>query len=232
MEWYFIVLIVIASITLALMAFSLTVSLYVEKRLVYPRRYTRLQQKEYLHRKGQDSGFETLSRQETSFQMKDGYIIQGEYILIPGSKKFVILVHGQAVTRESSLRFALLFKELGYSCVIYDLRSHGDNIHNDVTMGYKESQDLCQIMDQAYKKFGSDITLGLHGVSMGASSVLLSAQYQQKAAFLISDCAYSSVQEVIDFQLRKYHLYGPLFHPLINTLLKLSTSFLLLTAVL
>jgi uncharacterized protein len=44
-------------------------------------------------------------------------------------------------------------------------------------MGYQESKDLNEVINQVYDKFGKDIVLGLQGVSMGASTSLMVLKY-------------------------------------------------------
>ncbi len=220
MEWYYILLIVLASLLVLFIGFVFLVSFVVVKMLVHPKRYSREEQNQYNIKNNFNKGTEVLKREDIVFHMDDGYLIHGDYNLIPGSKKFCILAHGHATTREGALRYSLVFNELGYSTIIYDQRSHGDNVHKNVTMGVRESKDLALIIDQVYEKFGKDIILGLQGVSMGAATVLLSTQYQQKVAFIVSDCAYGKISNVIIDILRRYHINGAFFLPFINMITK------------
>jgi fermentation-respiration switch protein FrsA (DUF1100 family) len=225
MPAYLIAIIVISSLLLAFLVFLIVISILTANMVVHPRRYSRSQQTEYNKSQGFDLGTEVLSRDPVVFIMKDGYQINGDVSLVEESKKFCILAHGHGTTREGALRYSLLFHNLGYSTVIYDERSHGDNIHKDVTMGFKEAEDLNEIINQVFEKYGQDIFLGLQGVSMGASTVLLSTQYQQKAKFIVSDCGYARIKDVISEMLSRHHLPGRLIVPWVNLWFRLFNHF-------
>ncbi len=221
MSWYYILLIVIGSVLLAAIILILSVSYLIARfSIAKPARYKREEQKVYNHQMGFDLGTETMTRTPIEFKMNDGYVLHGDYSLVKGSKKFCLLCHGHRSSREGALRYSVLFRELGYSTIIYDQRSHGDNIHKTVTMGYQESKDLSAVIDEVYEKFGKDIYLGLQGVSMGAATVLLSTKYQQKVKFIVSDCSYSYLKDVIRDMIRRYHLPSKILLPFINFYLK------------
>src|SRR5574344_3072212 len=139
MEWYEITLIVLASLLVVLLIFIYVASLIMTKMIVHPKRYSRTEQTEYNEKMGFNEGVEVLKRTPIVFTMRDGYEINGDYNLIKGSNKFCILLHGHGTSREGALRYSLLFYELGFSTIIYDERSHGDNVHKDVTMGFVEA---------------------------------------------------------------------------------------------
>lgn len=220
MEWYEITLIVLASLLVVLLIFIYVASLIMTKMIVHPKRYSRTEQTEYNEKMGFNEGVEVLKRTPIVFTMRDGYEINGDYNLIKGSNKFCILLHGHGTSREGALRYSLLFYELGFSTIIYDERSHGDNVHKDVTMGFVEAKDLSEIISQVYNKFGHDIELGLQGVSMGASTVLLSTQYTQDVKFIVSDCAFATLEDAVDLILKHLHLSKKIFIPLVNMNLK------------
>lgn len=207
MPWYWTTLIVIASIIAFLFLVSLAVSFGIAVFVTHPKRYSREDQKAYNAKMGWDSGVEVYDKNEPiEFRMDDGYLIHGDYDLVPDSNKYCLLAHGHQTTREGARRYALIFRELGFSTIVYDERGHGDNVRCKVTMGHRESKDLSEIISQVYEKFGHRIELGVQGVSMGAFTVLMSTKYCQDEAFLVSDCAYSNLKDVIASQLRRFRL--------------------------
>lgn len=225
MRWYFLLLIILGAIIALFFLLIIIISLTVTFFIVRPKRYSRDEQKSYNKKRGFDQGSEVLERIPIEFKMSDGYIINGDYSLVKGSNKYCILCHGHSTTREGALRYSLVFHELGYSTIIFDERSHGDNVHKDVTMGFKESKDLSEIVRQVYERFGKDIILGLQGVSMGASICLLSLKYQSNIAFIVSDCGYAELKNVIISMLNRMYLPGKIFIPFVNLLLKLLYGF-------
>ncbi|MCI1734264.1 MAG: hypothetical protein LKM30_00800 [Bacilli bacterium] len=115
-----------------------------------------------------------MSRKPIVFTMTDGYSIHGDYNLVPNSRKFCLLLHGHGTSREGALRYALLFYELGYSTILYDERSHGDNIHKEVTLGYQESKDLLEIIPQVYQNLRKGHRFRLAGRLHGSRHLPLS----------------------------------------------------------
>lgn len=206
MKWYWITLIVVAGVIVIYFLLSFIISIFVSRMLYAPKRYSREEQRAYNEKMGYNVGTEGLETNDVLFTMSDGYLIHASINLIKDSKKFCILAHGHQTTREGALRYAAIFRDLGYSTIIYDERGHGDNVRGIVTMGHKESYDLGQIVEQVYEKYGEDITLGLQGVSMGAFTCLMSLKYIDKLAFVVSDCAFSSLKEVVKNQIHHFHL--------------------------
>lgn len=226
MNIYQILAVVIGSLLLFFLIVLFTISFYVTKKIVYPHRYTKEEQVSYNKKMGYDKGVNILSRNPIEFKMSDGYVLHGDYNIVKGSKIFCILSHGHGSSREGALRYSLVFKELGISTIIYDLRSHGLNIQNSpVTMGYQESKDLNEVINQVYDKFGKDIVLGLQGVSMGASTSLMVLKYNQNLKFVVEDCGYSCLKNVVGDILKHYHLLKGLFLPFVDLDLKLFYKF-------
>ena len=203
MEWYHILLIVLGSVIVLtligfmIMVFSITKLMF--NSYVNPKRYTREAQTALFKSQNRPT-YDYLQREPFALTLRDGYVINGD-ISANDPKKVVIIVHGHKSTREGTLKYAdLYYKTMGYTVVIFDQRGHGDNAPSPITMGYKESQDLVEIIHYVKNRFGNDITLGLHGTSLGAATILMSTQYQQEASFIIADCPFASIRQFsIDF---------------------------------
>ncbi|MFA6619778.1 MAG: alpha/beta fold hydrolase [Bacilli bacterium] len=140
----------------------------------------------------------------------DGYHLHGTYVPFPGgSKKYVIITHGNSYTRFGSLKYLDLFRKEGFNVLLYDDRGHGENAKAVCTMGLKESKDLLAIIDYLHHRFGDDIILGLHGESMGAAISLLVLADHPSLSFVVADCPYADLEGVLKHQLKiHYHLPG------------------------
>ena len=212
MEWYIIVIIaLVASVVLSVF---ISLPLYLAIKTTHPLHLTREQVCDLWKKERFATPYDKSNRIDITFKMKDGYIINGDYMLYPGSKKFVICCHGYSVNREAELEYGLIFYRLGYNVILYDQRGHGDNATSISTMGYKETKDLDQIIDQVFEKFGSDILVGLHGVSMGASTALGITKYRHDIKFIVEDCGYVNFKNVLTLQINKGCLPGCIFAPL------------------
>ena len=80
--------------------------------------------------------------------------------------------------------------------------------------GIRESKDLLAMIDDTYKRFGDDIFLGLHGESMGSGLSLMALQYKPKVKFLVADCGYGRLLEVLCGKVKEiFHLPGFFAYP-------------------
>jgi fermentation-respiration switch protein FrsA (DUF1100 family) len=192
--------------------------------LSYPKRFTG----ELTHRVDEEKGLlvgtEVLERTPVAIPLSDGLALQGDLSLHPQAKGIVILTHGYTWTREGDLKYAKIFYSLGYSVLMYDLRSHGKNPHKDCTMGYKEGKDLHEIILWVRKTYGEATPIGLHGESLGAAVSLLVLAYQDPLSFVISDSAFASLEELVRYQLKERHLPRCLV-PLCSGLLKIGHGY-------
>lgn len=120
--------------------------------------------------------------------------------LVPGnpeSKHYVVLSHGYTSTRYGMYKYAVLWRKLGYHCVIYDNRGHGVNKPATITFGVNESRDLMSVIEDTYERYGRDICIGLHGESMGAGLQLMALSHKPQVDFIVNDCGYSELLPVL-----------------------------------
>lgn len=139
----------------------------------------------------------------------DGYNVEGR----PhdcNKQRFVIISHGYTYNRHGSLKYASIFRKLGYNCIIYDNRGHGENSKSLTTFGRDESRDLLAVIDDTKQRFGEDIALGVSGESMGSGLSITALKYDPKIDFVLADCGYADLKNVTDNTVKnKFHL--PLF---------------------
>ncbi len=151
--------------------------------------------------KGFWGDYDTYQSEEMNITCRDGYVLHGNYL--PGmGKKFVIITHGYSYNRHGSIKYANVFHKLGYHIYLYDLRYHGTNIKTFCSMGYNESRDIIDIANALYERFGDDISVGLHGESLGASSSMLACgmmnQLPKPFSFLIEDCGFADLNILLE----------------------------------
>ena len=139
-----------------------------------------------------------------------------------GKRRVAVIVHGYTYCLLGSVKYAMLFHDLGFDCVLYDHRNHGLSGKAPTTMGYFESRDLTQVCSWALERFGADAVLGTHGESMGAATVMLHAPQYPKLAFVIEDCGYRDLSEQVRHNIRhSFHLPSFPFVPLASLMFRL-----------
>jgi len=195
-----IIILIIAVVLVGLMLVTTVVSaFYLAHHLAWPKHFTteetiKIEKDKHLY-----YDYDKLEKEEFDTKSFDGYEIKGTYVK-NDPKKFVIISHGYTYTRYGGLKYLNLFYNLGYSCIIFDQRGHGENAPYKCTMGLTESKDLIEIINHVHKRFGDDIYLGLHGESMGAGTQIYALRYHPKVDFVVNDCGYGIYKDVIEQQ--------------------------------
>lgn len=123
------------------------------------------------------------------------------YYVNQDSDVTVLLVHGYRSEGSSVIHPIKRFYKEGYNMLIPDLRGHGKSEGNYIGMGLDDRHDIMMWIDYLIKKNHHNIIL--YGVSMGGATLLnvSGEELPLQVKAIISDCAYSSVIELL-----KYHL--------------------------
>ena len=119
------------------------------------------------------------------------------------SNRWAILVHGYARDGRFAYDFAEEYLKRGWNVLVPDMRASGTSDGEYITMGALESRD---VFDWAKKisDANPDAKIILHGVSMGAATVLMTAALNQpNVVAIVEDCSYTSAYEMFAAQLKK-----------------------------
>lgn len=145
--------------------------------------------------------FATLNFSEEEITSIDRLKLKGYHFkTCANNNKVILLIHGYTGNHFMSLQFVNLFKALGYDIFMIDARSHGDSEGRYPTYGNLEKEDLRLWINHIRSKYPSEITLGLHGQSMGAASALLYGEKYKDVDFIIADCPFSDAKKVLYYQ--------------------------------
>lgn len=123
-----------------------------------------------------------------------GDVLRGYYF--PPDKPSDIIVIGShgfhADHTVDPYTFIKHYHDRGWGFFCCDHVASGESSGDYVGFDYFESRDMLLWIDYLKSRFGSDIKLILHGVSMGASTVLqLADKCPDCVKLIISDCAYT-----------------------------------------
>jgi pimeloyl-ACP methyl ester carboxylesterase len=124
-----------------------------------------------------------------------------------GTGKYVIISHGQKSNHYGVVKYIEPYIELGFTCIIYDLRAHGANADAICSMGGYEAVDLNYLIEDTCKRFGDVKTLGLQGESMGSSASLNVLKYTDKVDFIVSDCGFESLKYMVHDMYNDMYMY-------------------------
>ena len=117
--------------------------------------------------------------------------------------RWVIIVHGYGCTQQNSWYIASTYLSLGYNVLTPDLRASGDSEGQFLTMGYKESVDVEHWANEIAKR-DPESRIAFHGVSMGATAVMLAAASDKlptNVVACIEDCGFTSAYHLLALRL-------------------------------
>lgn len=150
------------------------------------------------------SFYEERKKQEYIVKGFEGYELHTVFLENPEpTGKYMILTHGYTDNRYGSLKYAKLYLDLGYHCILYDLRGHGENQKDFTTYGIREAKDLDCVIADTRSRYGKIETLGLHGESLGAATTATVMKYKPQVDFAVCDCGFSDIENVLK-RLYKY----------------------------
>ncbi|MEW4354333.1 alpha/beta fold hydrolase [Streptococcus pneumoniae] len=187
-------------LVLALLAFVyIGAASYFAKSIVKPSPMTLAEEEAWEKAHGMWNDFEHFDVAEYTVKGVDDYSLHAALVKAPDpkSQKYVIITHGFRSNRNGAVKYVQVYRELGYNCIIYDVRGHGKNEPATVTLGNIESQDLMNVIEDSYQRYGSGIYLGLQGESMGSSISLNALNYHPKVQFVVADCGFTNLYDLI-----------------------------------
>ena len=153
--------------------------------------------------------YEPLEKLRYQVAGEDGYILHVELLRNPvPSTKYMILTHGYSDNRMGSLKYVPMYMQLGFNCIIYDLRGHGENVPHFVTCGILEAADLNCLIRDTHERYPDLTELGLHGESLGAATTATCMKYKPAVDFAVADCGFSDIENVLRGQAKAGHMPG------------------------
>src|ERR1700710_491119 len=131
------------------------------------------------------------------------------------SRGVVILMHGVRANRLSMVQRARLFRDAGFSVLLFDFQAHGESSGDHITFGYLESRDARAALDFVHRELPGQ-PVAVVGTSLGGAAAVLADPPLDLDA-LILESVYPTVEEATRNRLRIR--FGPLGPPLASLLL-------------
>ncbi|WP_246206717.1 alpha/beta hydrolase [Virgibacillus ihumii] len=135
-----------------------------------------------------------------------GYFLEAE----KPTNKVVVFAHGYlGDAMDMGLYGKYYYEKMGYNIFTADARGHGASEGEYIGFGWHDRLDLIDWVNKIVKKYGEDTEIVLHGVSMGAATVLMASgeDLPDNVKAIIADSPYTSVYGMFEYQMeRMYHL--------------------------
>ena len=163
------------------------------------------------------SFYEKLQKTDYLAAGHDGYELHAQLLQNPNpTNRYVILTHANTDNHIGSLKYVPMYLDLGYNCILYDMRGHGENEPAFCTYGDLEGKDLVELVKATRKRHPDISELGLHGESLGASTTIEALAYKPEVDFAVSDCAFADMESAIKQKFKTMRLPEFLV-PVVNT---------------
>ena len=152
----------------------------------------------------------------TSF---DGLKLYGKFYEYKKGAPIEIMFHGYRGCAERDLSGGVqrCFK-LGHSALIVEQRASGKSEGNVISFGINEHRDALMWTDFAVKHFGNDVKIILTGISMGAATVLMTADKDlpKNVIGILADCGYTSAKDIIKIVIKGMKLPPNIAYPFVK----------------
>lgn len=155
------------------------------------------------------SFYDGLKKTEYTVKSFDGYQLHCCLLEDPSpGDKYIIISHGYTDNRMGALKYVPMYLDLGFNCIVYDLRGHGKNDKTFTSYSTREGRDIAELVKDTRSRYQEISQLGLHGESLGAASTAASMKYQPDVDFAVCDCGFSDIENVLRRGYKSAHLPG------------------------
>lgn len=160
-----------------------------------------------------------MPHENVSITSFDGLTLRGKYYEYSPDAPIELMFHGYRGTAERDLCGGVqrCFK-LGHSALIVNQRAGADSDGNVITFGVREHRDCLSWVEFMLARFGPDVKIILTGISMGASTVMMTADkpLPENVLGILADCGFTSPKAIIRKVIRQLGLPVPLAYPFVR----------------
>ena len=137
----------------------------------------------------------------------DGLELAGKYYAGDSGAPLIIFFHGYRSTaeRDGSGGFRLC-REKGWHILLADQRAHGKSEGRTIAFGIRERYDCRTWAEAMAKRLGPETPIFLWGISMGAATVLMSADLPMPKSVrgIVADYGYDSPGGILHANIRRH----------------------------
>ena len=154
-----------------------------------------------------------------SIQTPDGLTLMGHYYEHSPNSPIELMFHGYRGTAERDLSGGVHRAiRLGHSAFVVEQRGSGRSDGNVISFGINEHKDCILWINFLIRTFGSDVSIILTGISMGASTVLMAAgnPLPENVIGVLADCGFTTAREMIKIVVRSLKLPPSICYPFIR----------------
>lgn len=153
--------------------------------------------------------YNNLHYEPYTITTSDGVKLSSWYVPVKSPKAVVILLHGYGFPGKNGgkahmLGHAQYLMEAGYATLLVDFRGYGKEATQPVTLGVNEWKDSEAAYDYAKTLPGTEHKkIGYLGISMGATTALITAGKTGKGDFVIASVPQANFDRLFTYQIKK-----------------------------
>ena len=196
-----ILILILIAVGLYLLHYGYKLAFYYEDPKVSPYEYTDDEQSRVVKPvlDAAIAEYEKATFEKVSIISHDGLKLAGRYYHVKDGAPLEIQCHGYKgnATRDFCGNWRIA-KEAGRNILLIDERCHGDSEGHTITFGILERKDVMGWIAYVNERFGN-IPIMLSGVSMGAATVLMTAELElpDNVKGILADCPYDAPSNII-----------------------------------
>ena len=145
--------------------------------------------------------------EELDMTSYDGLNLKGYFLEAKEpTNKVVVFAHGYlGRASDMSLFGQYYYEELGYHMFTADARGHGQSEGDYIGFGWHDRLDYVDWINLLIDKLGSDTEIVLHGLSMGAATVLMTSgeDLPNNVKVVVADSPYTNVYDLFSYQMER-----------------------------
>ena len=150
---------------------------------------------------------DTLPVEDVWLTSRDGLRLHAYlYPAEQGSRKFILGIHGyRSYARPEYGPYIEFYRSLGYSMLLPDDRAHGPSEGKYIGFGVLDRLDCVDWAKYLVERFGEDVEIRLHGVSMGGATVCAAsgeADLPEQVRGIVCDCGFTCAWDALSSQLK------------------------------
>lgn len=155
--------------------------------------------------------YDNLKLPDVTATSRDGKTVHGYILKNPhDTGKWLICAHGYRGDARAEAPYAKHLYEKGYSIVFVQMRAHEHDENRYCSMGYYEKDIILAWID-FLTRTEPDCRILLHGVSMGAATVMLTTgeNLPGNVRCVVADCGYTSCWDIYSSQIKNVAKISP-----------------------
>ena len=143
---------------------------------------------------------------EDVYIISDSLRLHGKRFKNSGSD-YALVCHGYTSKAKHMAGFVKKFYDRGFNVLAVDARAHGDSEGAKIGMGWPERRDIAGWI-KLILSWDPDARIILHGVSMGAATVLMASgeTLPENVKAVIADCGYTSEWDEFIWEAETLHI--------------------------